>query len=125
MLFQGTLAELMVKIAPHIYQKYVTVGKSGRKLLYVKLHKVLYGMLKSALLFYKKIVKDLKSVWFTINPYNPCAANNMVGGKQITVVWHVDDLQVSYLDSRVVDQMVGWLRSIYGKMKVTRGPKHE
>ena len=125
LLFQGTLEELMVKIVPHIYSKYVMVGKSGRKLLYVKLHKALYGMLKSALLFYKKLMKDLKSVGFTINPYGPCVANKMVGGKQITVVCHLDDLKVSHADSRVVDQMVDWLRSIYGKMNVTRGPKHE
>ncbi len=72
MLLEGTLAELMVKVAPRIYRKYVTIGKSGKKLLYVQMHKALYGMLKSALLFYKKFVSDLESIGFTTNPYNCC-----------------------------------------------------
>ncbi len=39
--------------------------------------KALYGMLKSTLLFYKKLVEDLKSVGFEINPYDPCVANKI------------------------------------------------
>lgn len=62
MLLEGTLVELMVKVAPHIYRKHVTRGKSGKKLLYVQMHKALYGMLKSALLFYKKLVADLQNI---------------------------------------------------------------
>ena len=44
---------------------------------------VLYGTLKAALLFYKKLVKDLESIGFVINPYDFCVANKMIKGKQM------------------------------------------
>jgi len=71
----GKLAELMVKTAPNIYCKYVIEDSSGKPILYVQLQKALYGMLKSALLFYKKLVSDLTHMGFTLNPYDPCVAN--------------------------------------------------
>jgi len=33
---------------------------------------------------------------FTINPYDPCIANKMVNGSQMSVRWHVDDLMISH-----------------------------
>ena len=47
-------------------------------MLYVRLFKALYGMLRDALLFYKRPKKDLKNMRFEINPYNPCVTNMMV-----------------------------------------------
>jgi hypothetical protein len=51
----GTLAELMVKTNPKLYRKYVVIEK-GCSVLYLRLQKALYGMMKSALLFYRKLV---------------------------------------------------------------------
>ena len=48
----GILAELMVKVAPGIYRKFITVNAKGKLVLYVQLEKAVYGMMKSALLFY-------------------------------------------------------------------------
>ena len=56
----------------------------------------LYGLLKSALRFYKELVKDLEKYGFEINPYDPCVANKMINRKQMTVTWCVDDLKVSH-----------------------------
>lgn len=64
----GHLAELMVKTAPSIYRKYIIEDSSGRPVLYVQLQKALYGMLKSALLFYRKLVHDLQQMGFVLNP---------------------------------------------------------
>ena len=89
--FDGTLAKLIVKTPPKIYLKYVTINKKGKKVLYVKLKKALYGCLKSAILFYRKLATDLVKMGFKINFYNPCVANKLVEGKQLTVFWHVDD----------------------------------
>ena len=58
----------------------------------------LYCIMKAALLFYLKFVKNLKSIGFVLNPYDPCVANNIVDGAQLTVVWHVYDLKVSHVD---------------------------
>ena len=62
MTMKGKLAELMVTVALHIYRKYILRNKRGEPILYVKVQKAIYGMLKSALLFYKKLQHDL--VWF-------------------------------------------------------------
>ena len=34
---------------------------------------------------------DLEAYGFNINPYEPCVANKMIGRKQLTVCWHVDN----------------------------------
>ncbi len=71
MRLDGILAELMVKVAPNIYRKFITVNAKGKSVLYVQLEKAVYGMMKSALLFYRKLVADLTSLGFEINPYDP------------------------------------------------------
>ena len=59
-------------------------------------------MLKTALLFYKKLRRWLEDSGFEVNPYNPCVANKIGNGSQITICWHVDDLKVSHIDEDVV-----------------------
>ena len=127
MLLKGKLAELLVQVEPSLYRKYVITSSKGEPMLYVKLHKALYGLLRSALLFYRKLSQQLVDHGFTINKYDPCVAtkniptssstaliaraNNLRYGKdksnstftvedsyQQTVVWHVDDLMVSHID---------------------------
>jgi hypothetical protein len=61
MLLKGHLAKLMVQVDPQLYRKFVIHDKNNQALLYVKLSKAIYGLLKSALLFYRKFVKDLKN----------------------------------------------------------------
>ncbi len=78
-------------VAPEIYRKYITYGKDGKVILYVTLQKALYGTLKAALLFYHKLVLELKEQGFKINEYDPCVATKMVNGKQISITWPVDD----------------------------------
>ena len=106
---RGKLVELMVATALEIYKKYVSVNRNGELVLYVEALYALYGIMKSALLFYIKFVKNIKSIEFELNPYNPCVANKIVNGAQLTVVWHVDDLKVSHLDAGVVTQISVWL----------------
>jgi hypothetical protein len=73
------LAELMVKIAPCMYKKFVTTNAKGKPVLYVvQLEKAVYCMIKSALLFYHKLVADLTSISFSINPYDPCVTNKLL-----------------------------------------------
>jgi hypothetical protein len=75
----GTLAKLMVKTNPRLYRQYIVLEKE-RSVLYLQLQKALHGMMKSALLFYKKLVGEMQNMGFEINPYNPCVANKMVSG---------------------------------------------
>ena len=105
----GILAELMVQVAPSLYCKYVTSNAKGKPILYVQLEKAVYGMMKSALLFYRKLVADLKSLGYEINPYNPCFANKNINGKQMTICWHDDDLLVGHEDLTVVIDLLRWM----------------
>ena len=84
MLLKGRLAKLMVQVDPHIYQQFVTYDKNNQPLLYVKLSKAIYDLLRSALLFYKNLVKDLTNyeTSFIINPYDPCVTNATINGKK-------------------------------------------
>ena len=129
MRLDGILAELMVSIAPNIYRKYITVNAKGKPVLYVQLEKALYGMMKSALLFYRKLVADLRSIGFRINPYDPCVANKMIDGHQMTICWHVDDLLVGHKSPTTVTNTLNWLKERYETpdkpLAATRGNLHE
>ena len=93
---RGPLAKLMALTAPQVYRKFVTIDANGRQILYVKLQKALYGLLKSSLLFYRKLWGNLHTKGSTINPYDPCVANKDIGGLQMTVCLCVDDLEMSH-----------------------------
>ena len=125
MVMRGRLAELMAETAPEIYRKYITYGKNGEAILYVTLQKALYGCLKSALLFYKKLVSEITGLGFELNPYDPCVANCMINGKQMTLTWHVDDLKISHVDKMEVTRIIEWFKGIYGNVRVSRGKVHD
>ena len=103
--FRGTLSEMVVVDEPVLYRTFVSY-ETGKPVLYVRLQKALYGCLKSALLFYDKLVGDLEAYGFRINPYDPCVANNTIGGKELTVCWHVGDLKISCVDANKVTKMI-------------------
>jgi hypothetical protein len=63
----------------------------------------MYGMMKSALLFYQKLLSELRSTGFIINPYDPCIANKIVNGNQLTLQWHVDDLMISHVNVTAIN----------------------
>jgi hypothetical protein len=126
MLLEGKLAELMTLVEPKLYHQHVRYNnKKGKAMLYVRMSKALYGMLKLALWFYKKLKVDLEAYGFTINPYNPCLANAMIRGKQMTVTWHVDNLKVLHKDPAEIRKFTNYLAVIYGKnLTVHRGKIH-
>ncbi len=121
----GTLAELMVKTNPKLYQQYVILEK-GRSVLYLQLQKALYGMMKSALLFYRKLVSELREMGFEINPYDPSVANKTVNETQMTIRWHVDDLMISHLSQDKIMKVVQGMKDIYGEnLAETVGTVHD
>jgi hypothetical protein len=126
MLLRGQLADLMVQVDPELYGPYLRKTAKGESILYVRMLKAMYGLLRSALLFYLKLVKDLTDFGFELNPYDPCVANKMVDGKQMTVVWHVDDLKISHKSAKAIDGLVDYLKSKYGDgLMVHTGDVHD
>lgn len=82
-------------------------------MLYVQLYKALYGLLRSALLFYCKLRGELEDYGFKINPYDPCVANKITESwHQHTVVWHVDDQIASHVDAFENTKLVSYLMGI-------------
>ena len=124
---EGTLAEELVRIDPDRYSPFLVYEK-GRPVLYVIVMKALYGMLIASLLWYKKFRKDLESIGFVFNPYDPCVANRLIDGKQQTIRFHVDDLMSSHLDPQVNKDFLAWCNKMYGtygEVKATFGPVHD
>ena len=73
-------------------------------------------MLVSAMLFYCKLTKALLSYRFELNPYDPCVANKMVNGKQLTIFWNVDYLKSSHIDPKVNNEFFQWIKDTFGQL---------
>ena len=72
----------MKLVKPKLHRQHVRYdNQKGEAMLYVKMSKVLYDILKSTLWFYKKLKVDLVAYGFVINPYDLCVANAMINGK--------------------------------------------
>ena len=114
MRLEGTLAELLTKCDPKLYRQYV-VTENNKPVLYVELIKALYGTLRAALIFWRKLTSKLVEWGFAINPYDWCIANKQINGQQCTLVWHVDDMNISHADSSVADNIINMLEQEFGK----------
>eukprot|EP00804_Cyclotella_cryptica_P030969 CCRYP_013562-RB/>CCRYP_013562-RB protein AED:0.42 eAED:0.03 QI:0/-1/0/1/-1/0/1/0/310 len=79
--------------------------------------------MRSALLFYRKLRKELEDYGMKMNPYDMCVANkDTKHGHQLTVLWHVDDLKISCKSKVEVTKIICYLRNSYGdKMTIKRG----
>ena len=123
-LIEGDLVEIMQEIYSITYREYLYVGKNGKKILYVRLQKEIYGCLRSNFLFCPKLKSELEDFGFLLKPYDACVANKWVNGSQITITWHVDDLKISHKDAGEVTKMTTYLEYIYGPMTEKRGKKN-
>jgi hypothetical protein len=123
MKFHGESVDILCEMNPK-HERFVTI-EQGKRTLYVRLIKAIYGCVKSALLWYELFSETLKKMGFKLNPYDPCVANCMIEGKQCTIVWYVDDNKISHVDPRVVGMVIERIESRFDKMTVTRGREHE
>jgi hypothetical protein len=127
MVLKGELAEMMIQIAPQTYQKYMMVDKKGTTILYVKLQKALYGLMRASILFYRKLQKELEQYGFKVNLYNQCIANMTTSsGEPMTVIWHVDNLMGTCMEDFDLTKLSCYLAKIYGpKLSMHMGNKHD
>jgi hypothetical protein len=129
---RGVLAETLVDIAPNVYKSYISKDKKGTKQLLVQCQNAIYGTMVASLLYYRKFCKSLTTIGFIFNPYDPCVANKVINGSQMTIAFHVDDCKLSHKDSKEMDKMIKWLKEEYesifedgsGQMAVSRGKVH-
>jgi Reverse transcriptase (RNA-dependent DNA polymerase) len=119
---EGEIADLLIRLDP-TYKQFETM-EHGKRVIYTKLNKALYGTLQASLLFWKKFKAFLTDLGFEDNPYDSCVMNKMVNGKQCTIGWYVDDLKISHVEETVVEEIVAKLQEEYGKealLSINRG----
>jgi hypothetical protein len=116
MKLKGAMAELLVRVNPEKYSKYVGKDRKGKDVIYVVLAKALYGTVQAALLFWKNLSTFLiDKLGFVVNKYDGCVVNKTINGKQCTIVWHVDNLNMSHVNVKVLEEIVDQLSEKYGK----------
>ena len=106
--------DILCGIDPKYWNYMVTKG--NQKVLYVHTTQAIYGMLVSAMLFYCKLSKALLSYSFDLYSYDLCVANKIIDSEQITICWHVDDLKSSYIDPKVNDKFLQWIKDMFGDL---------
>ena len=92
------------------YKPYIQYRK-GKKVIYVKVLREIYGLIESNLLWYNVYTNTLKYLGFSINTYDICTANNIIDVKQWTIVWYVDDNNLSNLYPNVATYILGFRSS--------------
>ena len=125
--FEGEIAEMLMKMDPKLYWKYIK-DEHGKPVLYVELLKALYGTMQAALLFWKKLTSKLVAWGFVINPSDWCVANKVINGKQGTILWHVDNLKISRVDAAVNTEVIELINKEFRKeapLTVNRGKVHD
>ena len=83
--------------------------------------------MRVSLLFYRKLQKELEGYGLKVTLFDPCVANKMTdSGKQMTFVWHVDDLMGLCEDDFELTKLSYYLAKIYGsKLTMHTGRKHD
>jgi hypothetical protein len=121
----GLLVDYMIDLDP-TYRDYV-VYENGRRVIYVVILRAIYGMLQASLLWYRNLRASLEEYGFVFNRYDPCIANRMINGKQLTIRFHVDDVLASHMEQAVLEDFFTWINERYGGLKevtCTRGRVH-
>ena len=58
-----------------------------------------------------------------LNPYDSCVANKTINNKQCTVGWYVDENILSYVDTKVIDQVLATIEVYFPGLSIEQGNK--
>ena len=119
-LLEGVLVDLYLKVDTTAAGR-VVFGPNGKKRLYTKMNKALYGHMRSGRLFYEHISGTLKNLGFIHNPDELCVWNKEIEGNQMTVVLYVDDLKVSFCKNKGLREFMRELEKVYGALDPKEG----
>ncbi len=120
---RGQFVDIMCNVNPEY--KRTIMYENGKKVLYLKVLRAIYGCIYSSLLWYNLYSETLVKMGFKINPYDRCIANKTINGKQCTIGWYVDDNKVSHEDEKVVTKMLNTIKQHFGDLKISRGKVHD
>ena len=122
LIVRNDFVDILCKACPK-YKPYVK-SVNGKKILYIRVLRAIYGCIESALLWYTLFSNILKDMGFVINPYDRCIANKVIDGGQCTIAWYVDDVKISHQDEKVVSDLINKIEALFGDAKAVRGNKH-
>jgi hypothetical protein len=112
-------AALLIQIDP-TFKRFL----NERMEMTVLLKKALYGCLQSARLWFELLVKELMAFGYVQNPVEPCVLNKDIGGKQSTLLLHVDDIMVLSQVAEEISALHKHLESRFDKVTLHEGVKH-
>ena len=90
--------------------------------------KAIYGTLEASLLFWGKLPKNLEEMGYQRNEYDWCVTNKIIDYKQWNILWHVDNLKTSHIETVVISSVLSDIDAAYGKiakMTITRVKVHK
>ena len=117
------MVDMIVKMNSEKCSKYVRYER-GKKVSYLRLLKALYGCIKYLLLWYNLFSGTLEKKYFKLNPYDLYVANKTINSNKCTSRWYVNDLKISHVDSKLVEDIIRMVELRYGKIKIARGSKY-
>ena len=126
--FDCIMVNMLCEIDSSLKHKVIHT-KNGKKFMFGKLDKAVYGTLLGAILFYEKFAVQLHNWGYIMNPYDACTFNKMVDGKQITVQSFVDDLYISCENMDTIDRLIKDLnekfKTNFQELAVTKGKVYD
>ena len=100
------LINVLLDIAPRTCKKHVTENKKGDKQLIVQCQNAIYGVMTSSLSCCRKFTNSIAEHGFEINLHDPCVANKIVRGKQMTILCHVSNCKLGHINPKANDKMI-------------------
>ncbi|GFH56495.1 hypothetical protein CTEN210_12971 [Chaetoceros tenuissimus] len=120
--FEGQFVDIMLEVNPDFTES--VRYEKGKKVLYCRILKALYGMIESALLGYNMFADVLLQEGFKINKIDKCVAYKVVDGKQLTIGWYIDDNIVGSQTKAVTD-LINKINERFPGLTIQRGNKLE
>jgi hypothetical protein len=96
---KGFLVDLLLEIAPKVYNSYVHVDPKGNKVIITECMNAIYGTMVTSLLYCNKFCSTLSRLGFKPNAYETCIHNRLIHWRQTAIFcFHVDDLEANQAD---------------------------
>ena len=61
---------------------------------------------------------------YVINPYDRCVANKMINGNQCTIVWYINEKNLSHVDPNIVTEILEEIKNHFGELEISKGDNH-
>ena len=102
--------------------------ESGKLVTHARCSKKRCGTTNTALIAHKKLARYLKQWNFETNPCDPFLWNAMAMNKQLTLLFHADDVMLTHEMANGVTDQIKLLDEVHGEndpLNVTRSKLHE